>query len=197
MPSKVALASLSVLGAGTVAVGGVLGHKYLSKSSLLSKLEEKLKNSSHKKILNSKIDSIWNSWKEFYGVETPIPGISKEQLPQWCEDSLAGRDESKFDLVFKWCVVNVRSVREELKANSKEIWEEGGWEKAWETYNQGKAGGEIEDETFKKVNATQKQQGGPALKTWCETYLSKKMYEFFEGGKSYEKVAKWCVKSSS
>ncbi|CBY92885.1 hypothetical protein HF1_08770 [Mycoplasma haemofelis str. Langford 1] len=200
MPSKTALASLSALGAGTAATGGVLGHRYFSKDSLLSKLQRQLKDSSHRKILTSKDDPIWNSWKEFYGAETkaPISGINKENLSQWCEDSLAGKDESKLTLVSKWCVVNTRSVKEELQANSITFLEEesSGWEGAWETYNKDKASLEIEDAAFKGTNATQKQQGGSALKKWCETYLSKKMYEFFEGGKSYEKVAKWCSKSA-
>ncbi|CBY92928.1 hypothetical protein HF1_09200 [Mycoplasma haemofelis str. Langford 1] len=196
MPSKLALASLSALGAGTVATGGAL---YLSskKDSLLSKLHEKLKDKEHMKILSSKEDSIWSSWKEFYGLEKEalIYGIDKGSLPEWCEKSLLGNDESKLDLASRWCVVNTRSIKEELESGSKEILgDSANWESEWESYNTKKGDLGIEDDSFKGV--TQKDKGGPALKAWCTTSLSKRMYEFFEGGKGYEKVSKWCVKSS-
>ncbi|AEW45527.1 hypothetical protein MHC_03335 [Mycoplasma haemocanis str. Illinois] len=199
MVSKSALAVVSAVGA--IATGGVVGYRYFfkNKESLLSKIREKLKNALHKKILVSERDKIWNSWKEFYGAEKtpPILGISKDELPKWCEESLSGNDESKMELVSKWCVVNTRSAREELKAGSMGLLDEDSgtkWEDAWDSYNTGKGEQGIVDSTFVSKNITEKAKGGPALKEWCETYLSKKMYEFFEGGKSYEKVAKWCVK---
>ncbi|AEG73164.1 hypothetical protein MHF_0906 [Mycoplasma haemofelis Ohio2] len=201
MVSKSTLAAVSALGAGAAATGGVVGHKYFfqNKDSLLSKLQEKIKDAPHKKILTSKKDGIWNSWKEFYGAEAtvPITGISKDTLPQWCEESLSGNDESKMDLVSKWCVVNTRSTREELKAGALELLDEDGgtkWEDAWDVYNAGKGDQGIVDSTFTSKNITEKAKGGPALKEWCVTYLNKKMYEFFEKGKSYEKLSKWCVK---
>ncbi|AEW45475.1 hypothetical protein MHC_03075 [Mycoplasma haemocanis str. Illinois] len=192
-----------VSGTGVLGVGGYYSYRAIKgERTLLSKLESSLQK--HQKILSAG-DVEWSSWSEVYKVSTKnkIPEVTHSNLSKWCETTLKGSDESKLDLASRWCVINTRSLSEEIKSTSSASLlpldgdNTSAWEGAWESYNKSKgtSGLEIDDTTFKASNSD-KTKGGPALKKWCSDLLSKKMYELLEL-KAREKAEKWCFSSSS
>ncbi|AEG73108.1 hypothetical protein MHF_0844 [Mycoplasma haemofelis Ohio2] len=201
--SKAMFAAAAASGTGALGVGGYYSYQAIKgEPTLLSKLESSLQN--HQKIL-SVGDAEWSSWSEVYKAskQNKIPEVTHSELPRWCETTLKSHDKSKLDLASAWCVINARSLAEEIKATSSAslLSLEGdnttAWEGAWDFYNQNKNTGglEISDATF-KASDSNKTQGGSALKKWCSDLLSKKMYEPLEV-KAKERAEKWCSSHAS
>ncbi|AEW45440.1 hypothetical protein MHC_02890 [Mycoplasma haemocanis str. Illinois] len=199
--TKTSLVVISSLGTGAVGVGGYYSyHSLLNKpNTLLSRIQFSLEK--HKKILSSG-DKEWSGWTEVYKAssENKISGIDSDGLSKWCETILKSVDETKLDLASTWCVINTRTLLEEISSTSKTALlplkgdNADAWGKAWEFYDKNKTqfGLAIEDSTFKQ-EATDKAKGTEALKKWCSGLLNKKMYEPLGSEvKAREKVEKWC-----
>ncbi|CBY92538.1 hypothetical protein HF1_05300 [Mycoplasma haemofelis str. Langford 1] len=146
----------------------------------------------------------WNKFRELYSHSRgdKPEGVGKEKIAKWCEDKLVSRDDSSFELVKKWCVIDSREVHVKAMAEGRKTIPVSGenvtqaWQSAWDSYHAGKASSKlrIEDASFvgeeKEANTT----GGPALQKWCQSKSSKLMYEYLGESDGYEKYHAWCTK---
>ncbi|CBY93395.1 hypothetical protein HF1_13870 [Mycoplasma haemofelis str. Langford 1] len=185
--------------AGT-GMAGLGGYYFLSTgdtigSSLKSSIE------SHKKILFLKGDKEWTEWKEVYGAATSgqIDKVTKEGLAEWCEATLklSSKDKKNYDLASKWCVVNTRTVKEELRLGGTTLLEvqpsDAKWQNAWNHHNTKKDQNtslSIGDSKIigSGINAA---SGATSFHEWCTTRYSWNMYKL-GASSDLEKVKMWC-----
>ncbi|AEG72853.1 hypothetical protein HF1_05350 [Mycoplasma haemofelis str. Langford 1] len=188
---------------GTVGLGGSAVYMYgFREDTLETRVRNHFKDRKHMLVLNSSTQTEWTKFKEFYSHSTDEKpkDIDKEKIAKWCEEKLASRDESSFELVKKWCVINSRSLRDEALASNRKVIPESGsnsaaeWKSAWTTYNSKKGELAIVDGTFKEAEKTTSDTGGPALQAWCQAKSSQFMYEYVGEDKGYEKYYSWCTK---
>ncbi|AEG73084.1 hypothetical protein MHF_0820 [Mycoplasma haemofelis Ohio2] len=203
--TKASLATIAASGTGAAGVGGYYSYQALFNKpiTLLSRIQSSLEK--HKKILSSG-DTEWSSWIEVYkSSENKISGIDANGLERWCETTLKSSDGTKLDSASTWCVINTRTLSEEISATSKvtllplEGDSSDAWGKAWDFYDENKTqlSLAIADSTF-TTEATDKSKGTEALKKWCSGLLNKRMYESLGSEvKVRDKVEKWCSSNPS
>ncbi|AEW45315.1 hypothetical protein MHC_02245 [Mycoplasma haemocanis str. Illinois] len=113
---------------------------------------------------------------------------------------MVSRDDSSFELVKRWCVINKRSLKEEVLASNRKIIPISGsdvdsqWKQAWTSYSTNKGTLDIKDSTFNSKSQNSEATGGPALKKWCEDRSTQFMYEYLGEDKGYDKYYSWCTK---
>ncbi|AEW45277.1 hypothetical protein MHC_02055 [Mycoplasma haemocanis str. Illinois] len=194
-----------VTGAGALGVAGLGGtsvYMYGFRGDILeTKVRNYFKDQTYMKTLNSSTQEEWVKFKEFYAHSTDEKpkGIDKEQIAKWCEDKLASRDDSSFELVKKWCVIDSREVQVKAISEGRKIIPVTGekvdqaWQSAWNRYSSGEAAARlrIQDPTFASGS---QYDGASDLKQWCQSKASKSMYEYLGESSGYEKYHAWCTK---
>ncbi|AEG72848.1 hypothetical protein MHF_0576 [Mycoplasma haemofelis Ohio2] len=193
------------VGAAGAGVAGTSAYLYGFRGDTLEmRVKNHFKDQPHMRILNSSKREEWNKFRELYSHSRgdKPEGVGKEKIAKWCEDKLVSRDDSSFELVKKWCVIDSRAVHVKAMAEGRKTIPVSGenvtqaWQSAWDSYHAGKASSKlrIEDATFlseaKEVNTT----GGSALQKWCQSKSSKLMYEYLGESDGYEKYHAWCTK---
>ncbi|CBY92934.1 hypothetical protein HF1_09260 [Mycoplasma haemofelis str. Langford 1] len=198
------------LATGVPAAAGVAGLSvYLSlpsEDTVANIVKSSVSGKDYLKVLESKESEYWVKYKDLYS-RFKLDKVTSDQLPNWCEETLKSKASPKnseeIDFAKKWCVVDVRNIKEAAKGTGVVIISEleeqtTSWQDAWTHYNTHKTSKnlEITDSTFTGASGSEKVALGPALKTWCTSKESKFMYEFGGEEKVYEKYLAWCVKAS-
>ncbi|AEW45318.1 hypothetical protein MHC_02260 [Mycoplasma haemocanis str. Illinois] len=191
--------------AGTGIVGTSVYLYGFREDTLETRVKNYFKNKKHMLVLSSSIRGEWLKFKEFYAhsKDEKPEGVDKEQIAKWCEDKLVSRDDSSFELVKRWCVIDSRTIQAKAAGEGRKpipllgADQAQAWKSAWSDYNSKKtnSGLEIKDSTFVSSSSSGGDAtGGPALQKWCETKASQHMYEYPGEENGYEKYRIWCTK---
>ncbi|CBY93373.1 hypothetical protein HF1_13650 [Mycoplasma haemofelis str. Langford 1] len=185
----------AALGTGVAGAGGyyLVSDRETIGSALTSSLKD------FQKVLSSRGDSEWKEWKEVYGAsQEKINSVTKDSLPQWCENTLKlSKKDKNYDLASKWCVVNTRSFKDELASKGIQVLTEaasdGKWQKAWKHHNSKKSENNslaITDTTVVASTVTE-SNGSTPMHKWCTDRYSSPMYKL-NAESEMEQVGKWC-----
>ncbi|AEW45007.1 hypothetical protein MHC_00705 [Mycoplasma haemocanis str. Illinois] len=158
-------------------------------------------------LTNESEDEAWGQHYEAYkkakdtlkikGLDFSTEDKWKSGIKRWCATALETKWTSNnfyetLEKAQKWCVdteIIGDRIKRTLNSNKEIIPDSGDWEDAWNTYNTGKGGNEIE-----ALKADDKSSGKEKIKPWC---IDNRGLHASSNKKLKEDMKSWCTKTKA